>query len=163
MSFDLEYLQVPIFPGINDVPVEVTDSKAGNAADFISKFNQLLSDATANLNELQSSKWLVVFTDAVSYTASSGDKLVVTNSGNDGSLVVYLPNNPNSGDTVSFIKTNDNDVVDIENYGTFKASQYTRRITLAVSYLPVTFIYVDTQFGWISNNESSLVFEYAQN
>lgn len=47
---DLNRFKTPIFPGINDQPVEATANKAGNGADLINRVNGLINELSQAFN-----------------------------------------------------------------------------------------------------------------
>lgn len=52
MTYDLSEFKTPVFPNINDKPVEPTASKAGNGADLIYRLNGLVDKLESTLNSL---------------------------------------------------------------------------------------------------------------
>lgn len=54
MPYDFSQFKVPVFPNINDKPVEPTSAKAGNGADLINRFNSLVNQLESALNSLPS-------------------------------------------------------------------------------------------------------------
>lgn len=52
MPYDFSNFKVPVFTNINDKPVEPTPSKAGNGADIINRFNNLVDEFQSALNSL---------------------------------------------------------------------------------------------------------------
>lgn len=52
MVYDFNEFKVPVFPNINDKPIEPTASKAGNGADLIHRLNGLVDKLESSLNSL---------------------------------------------------------------------------------------------------------------
>lgn len=52
MTYDFNQFKVPVFPNINDKPVEPTAAKAGNGADLIYRLNSLIDKLESSLNSL---------------------------------------------------------------------------------------------------------------
>lgn len=52
MTYDFSDFKVPVFPNINDKPVEPTVSKAGNGADIIHRVNGFIDELESSLNSL---------------------------------------------------------------------------------------------------------------
>lgn len=52
MTYDFSEFKTPVFPNINDKPVEPTASKAGNGADLIYRLNGLVDKLESSLNSL---------------------------------------------------------------------------------------------------------------
>jgi hypothetical protein len=164
MSFDLAYLQIPVFQGINDQPVEPTASKAGNGAHLISQFNQLIDDVVTILNDLElatntnpSPQSVVVNTDVLTYQAAANQNIVVIGAISGGNLIISLPSNPNAGDRLSVIRADQNNAARISNYGTFCGNQSTNKLLIPEIYKQVTLIYIDETIGWITDNQEYLV------
>ena len=52
MPYSFSDSLVPVFPGINDIPVIPTDSKAGNGSDLVARHNLLTTSSEQSANEV---------------------------------------------------------------------------------------------------------------
>ncbi|AFZ31632.1 hypothetical protein Glo7428_3145 [Gloeocapsa sp. PCC 7428] len=159
MDFDFEYLKIPVFTGINDNPVEPTETKAGNGSHLIQVINNLVDETVDGLNNLQYglehllppiNNWKLISTEVIDYYAQPGEKIVIISTGIDQNVNVYLPSNPPEGTEISLIKTSDSDTVQIQYNGKF-CNDYPSQLFLADRYRLATVIWTGDSFGWIPN------------
>lgn len=71
MSVDLNNYKIPIFPNINDIPVQPTANKAGNGADLIARVNGLIEELSTLLNSGNdnSINWTLKASDKTNYSS----------------------------------------------------------------------------------------------
>lgn len=167
MTIDFSNTKIPVFPDVNDTPIEPTATGAGNGSHLIQQYNNLVNSVEVVINDLQdsitdliSSNWEIVEDD---YVASSNDKIVFnTNQPIVGKNIyyLYLPNNPTSGNTVSFINTNPSIQIEIKlaTEEILFEGTYLARLYLADQYIEHKLIYVPN-IGWISTNSDNYLKE----
>lgn len=72
---DFSSRKVPVFPGINDIPVQPTAELAGNGSDLINRYNNLVQDLESEFNQLAqaSSKTLLPLDQNFYVNSASGN------------------------------------------------------------------------------------------
>lgn len=166
MSYDFSHLTIPTFPGINDTPIEPTETKAGNGSHLISKFNDFLSESYAIINFINDS-----VSELQNNPPAPPDRWIGINDGYNlqspsEKLFLYGQFNPATDRTIVFhyepsffasvrIFNSSNCNIRISMYGRFQ-EQDINFVYVDSSPTPkeVGFIWLDSSIGWICTDSS---------
>ena len=160
---DFTDLKVPVFSGINDIPVVPTALKAGNGSHLIATINSLIDrleeQSTANNND-----WIIVkFSEVIDlgfYTELNKKYMFLMDIDAEDSIEIALPGTPNLGDKVTMLKVDDNLTCYLAVFDQVRGHRLDNA-TLNVNE-EVTFTYLGTNLGWTFNNNLALSFEQAE-
>lgn len=153
MPYDLSSSLVPVFPGINDSPVAPTESKGGNGSHLVGVYNELITSLQSALNTLDSkvnnlSKYTIL-SESTDYSVSSGELLIVENSGAGfASINILLPVLPAPGTWFSVLNFNAAITIDFLNFDKYRGS-YPLRIFFNNDSEEIKLIYVNSDYGWM--------------
>lgn len=156
-------LKVPVFSGINDLPIMPTALKAGNGSHLIATINSLI-DSLEVQSIANSNDWIIVKYSEVTgfgfYTELNKKYMFLMDSDEEGSINISFPGTPNLGDKVTMLKVDNSLTCYLEIFDKVRGHR-SETATLNVNE-EVTFTYLGTNSGWTFNNNSALVFIQAQ-
>lgn len=150
MPTDFNAIKIPVFSGINDVPVAPTANKAGNGSHLASKFNELVSAIQSTLIS-SSNDWIVVTEE---YFAKAGDKILTfRENSTGGNYNIFLPETPQPTDSITLLLADPSASINLSYYHAFQGSFFdSTKITQ--SFEEVTLIFIDNTLGWIANKQN---------
>lgn len=167
MAINIQYVKVPIFEDVNDIPVAPTATTAGNGSHLVEQYNNFVDETEGYINSLSSGidelflrsqdSWIVVNDD---YPAAPGDKIVF-NTFQPIKVIYYLdlPSSPPLGTSVTFINTNASVTVELRNFQRFNGG-YEIRLYIQDQYIERTIIFVGGGIGWLPTTPANYLAEY---